>query len=99
MDDHNDNRLELFMESLRGIKPAEPNPFFYTKLKGRMQGQYHDATMFPKPSWIIAILFIFLATNTWMIIQERNTKQQTAEKTAPEQVFAETYNLNSNSNY
>jgi hypothetical protein len=100
MDEYNDNRLaDEFLESLRGMQPAEPNPFFYTKLKGRMQHQYQGGNSFFKPGWIIGILLFFLTINTWMIIQEGNKKQQTAEKKSPAQVFAETYNLNSDSNY
>ncbi len=87
------------LQSLQGMKPAEINPFFYTKLKGRMEQQFTRQGFFFKPVWVIGTLVFFLTINVWMIVQKGDTSQQTAEKKSAEQLFAETYNLNSDSNY
>ena len=88
-----------YLQSLQGIKDAETNPFFYTRLKGRMLQQQKQAGFFFRPAWAVIALCFFLTINIWMISQEKNIKQDTSQKKSPVQVFAETYNLNSNSNY
>ncbi|MEO8769385.1 MAG: hypothetical protein ABI402_04855 [Ferruginibacter sp.] len=88
-----------YLQSLQEMKAAETDPFFYTRLKGRMQQQQKQTGFLFKPAWAIATLSFFLTINIWMILQEKNSKIETAEKKSPVQVFAETYNLNSDSNY
>ena len=89
-----------YLQSLDGIRAADPGPFFYTRLKGNMQRQQKQAGNFYKPAWAIITLCFFLAVNIWMITQDKNNGQQTNnETTSSVQAFAETYNLNSNPNY
>ena len=88
-----------YLQSLEGMRHAETDPFFYTRLKGRMQQQQKQPGYFFKPTLAVTALSFFLTINIWMIIQEKNSKPETAEKKSAVQVFAETYNLNSDSNY
>ncbi|MEO6670738.1 MAG: hypothetical protein ABIN36_14750 [Ferruginibacter sp.] len=98
-DDSNTNLVDSYLQSLEGMTEAEHNPFFYTRLKGRMQQQQKQVGFFFKPAWAILTLGIFLTFNIWMVTQQQNIKQDKAEKKSSLQVFAETYNLNSVSNY
>jgi hypothetical protein len=88
-----------FLQSLQGMEAVEPDPFFYTRLTGRMQRQDKQTGSFFKPAWAVIALCFFLAINTWMIFQEKNIKKDMVENRSPEQAFAETYHLNSDSNY
>lgn len=86
-----------YMQSLEGIKPAEASPYFYTKLKGRMQ--QIESGSFYKPAWAIAALCCFLIINIWMVTEVKKNSGQRTESSSPAQAFAETFNLNSQSNY
>ncbi len=88
-----------YLESLRGMKAVDADPFFYTRLKGRMLREQKQTGYFYKPAWTIITLCFFLAINIWMVLQVRNNSQDTTEKTSSAQAFAETYNLNNESNY
>ena len=72
--------VDEYMQSLEGIKDAEADPFFYTRLKGRMQLQQKQTGFFVKPALAVAALSFFLTINIWMIMQEKNSKTETAEK-------------------
>ena len=91
--------LDEYLQSLDDLKAVETDPFFYTKLKGRMLQQEKPSIFFFKPAWVVVTLSFFLVINTWMILQKKNSRLETTESKSSIQVFAETYNLNSDSNY
>ncbi len=98
MENHSTSLADDFLQSLQGMKEVETDPFFYTRLKGRMQ-QHVKPVFFLKPAWVIATLAFFVSLNIWMISQGSDINNNLAEKKSAEQVFAETYNLNSATNY
>ncbi|MBC7535449.1 MAG: hypothetical protein H7258_07130 [Ferruginibacter sp.] len=87
-----------YLQSLKGMEAAAIDPFFYTRLKGRMQKPEASRSAF-KPAWAIVTLSLFLSLNIWMIGNERKINQQVTEKRSAFEFFAETYNLSSDSNY
>ncbi|MFT3911184.1 MAG: hypothetical protein QM737_17320 [Ferruginibacter sp.] len=100
MEDNSDSPLlNEYLQSLKGMKAVEADPFFYTRLKGKMQQRMPQKQFSYKPAWAIITLAFFITINIWMIMQVSTTKQDTTEKKPSVQVFAETYNLNSDSNY
>jgi hypothetical protein len=89
-----------YLKSLEEMQAADPGTYFYTRLKGRMQQQQKHRGYIYKPAWAILTLVFFLVVNIWMIILEKNSRQQNTNETAASvQAFAETYNLESKSNY
>lgn len=99
MQENNNTPLaDEFMKSLEGITAAETNPFFYTRLRGRMQEKSHKA-YYPKPAWAIIVLCFFLTINIWMIAQERKSNKMIVEKKSSVEAFAESYDLYTESNY
>lgn len=84
-----------YLQSLQEIREAETDPYFYTRLKARMEKQLPDAgTGFTlKPAWVVSILMIFLFINTFFLVtQLKNSKDKTVEDTTL-QNFASGYDL------
>ena len=81
-----------FLKSIEGLQQVETSPFFYTRLRGRMQ-KY--VTPRVQPSFAIVLLTIFLAANIFFLSGIFNTPQNES----PAEAFATTYNLTVESNY
>ena len=90
----NTRLTDEYLQSLEGLQQAEASPFFYTRLKGRMQ-QHHPASRL-QPSFVIVLLSIFLAANIFFLSNITNQPQQ---NNSPAQAFGTTYNLSADSNY
>ena len=56
------------MQSLNGIKPALAPDFFYTRLKGKLQQQEKEVLFILRPSFITAVLSIFLMLNIFSLL-------------------------------
>lgn len=89
-----------YMQSLKGMQPADLPPFFYTRLKARMET---DAT--PKPSFLlrpvlaVAALSVVLLLNIVALVQQhRKVLPEESKNTTIEQ-FTSDFNLTTNSNY
>ena len=87
-----------YLQSLNGIESVEVNSFFYPALKSRMQQEYVPAYSTHRLSWTLFTLAIFIAINLFVILKTSYAKSETPGR-SPVEIFAETYNLNSNSNY
>lgn len=82
------------LQALQGMQEAETDPFFYTRLKARMEKQEQPGWVFPlKPVWLIAPLLLLLAVNGWVLVQRSKDREATATTTATLQQFAASYNL------
>ena len=81
-----------YLHRIEGLKQAEVSPYFYTRLKGRMQ---QPSIPRIQPSIAIILLTIFLAANIFFLSGIFNQPQQQS----PVQAFASMYNLSSDSNY
>lgn len=84
---------EQYLQSLEGIQQVGVSPFFYTRLKGRMQ---QHATPRLQPSFAIILLTVSLAINIFFLSGIFNQPQH---NTSPAQAFAKTYNLAGDYNY
>jgi hypothetical protein len=63
------------LESLEGIQRAEPKPFFYTRLIGRMQRDEKTlwettGSFLSKPVVVIASLCMILAFNAFILLRQ-----------------------------
>ncbi len=98
-------KIEATIQSLNGIQRVAPMPFFYTRLRARMEKEKNTAPIswmpLGKPVWLIATLFVFLVLNAIMIKQSSNAKnkQLSASETPSLQSFASEFELNNTSNY
>ena len=88
-----------YLQSLEGMKPAGTEDFFYTRLVARME-RGKEASRYPlRPAFVIGVLTVCLFANSAMIIYQQNKNNQVEIKTTAAQNFAESFNLNVDSNY
>ncbi len=86
--------VEEHLQALQGMREAETDPFFYTRLKARMDNPQQPGWVFPlKPAWLIAPLALLLAVNGWMLVQRSKNREAATTTVATLQQFAASYNL------
>jgi hypothetical protein len=84
-----------YLKSVEGIKEAEASPFFYTKVKARMERKTEEKKgwIFQlRPAYIITMLLIFLSINAFVVISQVQSKK-TETKSSALKSFANSYNL------
>ena len=91
--------IEKTMQSLDGITTAEPQPFFYTRLKVRMENA--QAAMPPQMRWVLkpAYLFSTLAIIILLnIVSAMNYSKSTNQNSDEQSIegFAKEYGFDSN---
>ena len=91
--------VDSYLESVAGIKEVEPEPFFYTRLSGRMQAQ--EVWQLPlRPAWIITGLLLLLAINGFIAFSPaKKDGQDVVVNQVSLQNFASAYDLTVQSNY
>lgn len=85
------NEVEKTMNALHGIKEAEAPPFFYTRLKARMENELVSRPKLGwllKPAMVIPTLLLVIGMNIYTVV---NLNELPSSKEA----FTESYNLNS----
>ncbi|MDQ7948376.1 MAG: hypothetical protein REI78_12175 [Pedobacter sp.] len=89
----NSQITDQYLESLDGIRPAEPKAFFYDRLIDRLANeQQEDQWSFPlRPTWMIASLTILLIVNTLILL--RKDHRTTDRSQATIESFANAYDL------
>jgi hypothetical protein len=92
--------VDEHLQSLAGMQEATTDDFFYTRLKGRMQGNdTRQGWSLPlKPIWVIGTLALLLVVNGFMLSQQFKTGQ-TKTTASPLQSFAESYDQTISSSY
>lgn len=102
MKEKNTPRVDEHLHSLQGMREAETDLFFYTRLKARMDKRREQPQwLFPlKPAWLIASLVLLLAVNGWMLWQPGTGATQTKTPEASTlQQFAASYDMTISSSY
>jgi hypothetical protein len=92
----NTDMVDDYLHSIENIQQAEPRPFFYTRLKSRMEERKQpQAPAFKlRPAFVICTLLIMLAINFWMINAQKDYRQQENNTSVTSLYnFAETYNF------
>jgi hypothetical protein len=86
---------DQYLESLNGMKEAEADPFFYTRLKARMEKETADAGWsFPlKPAWLVSLLVIFLFINAFFLVTQVKQNRVVRSQDTSLQNFASGYDL------
>lgn len=89
--------VEKTLNSLEGIKRAEPKPFFYTRLQAKMEQKLRPKA---SPSWsvrpvyVFATLAIVLMLNVVTIVTFTKSNQQPQQNET--ESFAKAYGLETN---
>jgi hypothetical protein len=73
-----EKRVNGALESLDGIRRAEPRPFFYTRLKARLENEGKNVwenlgSFLARPAVALAGLVLVLGLNAFVLIQKDNT--------------------------
>ena len=73
--------LDQHLSFIEGMQEVKPDPFFYTRLKARMEKENTIGSWeFPfKPAWVIGILVALLALNGLLIVQESKSTKGSSE--------------------
>ncbi len=81
------NRVEEVLNSLDGIQKGDPNPYFFTRLKARLER--NEKSLFEKmgvfmarPAVAISGLCLVLALNAFILIQKDNTSETSGGQVA-----------------
>ena len=75
---HNDSRAEKALDSLEGIQRAEPQPFFYTRLRARFEREEKNVwetigSFLARPAVAVGSLCLILALNVFILTQKETT--------------------------
>jgi hypothetical protein len=92
---------DSYLQSVEGMQPVELPPFFYTRLKARMEQSVEGRPSFmAKPVLAIALLGLVLVLNTVVLVQQHSAKPQasSAANNAFDS-FTNDFNLITGSNY
>lgn len=95
------NMVDDHLKALTGMQEAETDPFFYTRLKARMENrQMQQGWNFPvKPVWLISTLLLLLIINGFVITQQFKTKNTAVTTGSSLQSFAASYDQTVSTNY
>ena len=84
-----------YLQSLNNIKEAETDPFFYTRLKARIDTEMGLARNFfiLKPLWMVSILAVLLVINGFFLATQVKQIKETSSQSTSIQNFATGYDL------
>lgn len=101
-----ENEVLRTLHSLDGIQRAELNPFFYTRLRAKMDQQNSGwervYSFISRPVIAIAILLVVMAVNTWTVWGTTNAEESNAAEnnnTIISEIASEYNQVASTSNY
>lgn len=99
-----DQKVEQTLESLDGIQRAEPNPFFYTRVIGRLQRNEQSVwekagSFISRPLVVIAGLVLILAVNIAIVLTQNSTSATSLPVAAEQQSTDNEYILASSSSF
>lgn len=101
----NKNRADQILNSFDGIQPSEVPPFFYTRLKARMERELTEnapPAFFLRPAFLTISLSLVLILNIIFLTKPGNENIPSSGKSNTAtgiQSFADAYNLNTSSVY
>jgi uncharacterized membrane protein YdfJ with MMPL/SSD domain len=92
-------KVDAVMDSLSGVERAMPQPYFYTRLRARLDGKQKTvwddiSRVITRPAFAVLSLSLIILLNTFVIFSEGST-----ESTAESQEFAVVDEYNRTSSY
>jgi hypothetical protein len=99
-----EQRIEKALESLDGIQRATPQPYFYTRLKARLDRKERDwagiTGFISRPAYALAMICLVLLINTWAVMNNSNESNQVNSiQVATDQQLPDEYNVAVNTFY
>jgi hypothetical protein len=102
MDTRKNIPMEEVLSSLDGCERAAVSPYFYTRLKAKMENLQDKELPAVRPFWVfrpayaLALLTVVLLINAAVIFNGRSTKETTTADTDTIQSIASEYSLADN---
>jgi hypothetical protein len=87
--------VDTYLESVQGMQEATTDPFFYTRLRVKMDRKQRSL----KPVWMVAGLSLLLIINGFLLAQQFTVRQGQVATSSPLQSFAASYDLTIQSSY
>jgi hypothetical protein len=103
MNTHDSERnIERILDSLEGLQRATPRPYFFTRIKARLEKRengWSGITHFiSRPAYALAMVVFVIGINVWIVYQrDDNMTANNAAQVATE--LPEEYNLAVNTFY
>jgi len=70
-------RVEDTMNSLDGIQRATPKPYFYTRLRAKMNNEANNwsgiAGLIRRPAYAFTMIAVVVSLNAWLIFKNNNS--------------------------
>jgi hypothetical protein len=89
-----------YLQALEGLRPADLPPYFYTRLRARMERNGVEPAGFRwRPALAVAVLGLVLALNTVALLQQRRPSGPAAPQKGALESFASDFDLYTTSNY
>jgi hypothetical protein len=97
-------RIEKALESLDGIQRATPQPYFYTRLKARLDRKEREWSgitgIISRPAYALAMICVVLLVNTWAVMNSSDESSQVNPiQVATDQQLPDEYNVAVNTFY
>lgn len=95
------NLTDEYLESLNGMREAETPPFFYTRLKARMEKENEKQgwNFSVKPVWLVTILAFFFLINSFLLVTFLHQDKESFSQNTTLQSFASGYGLSVSSSF
>jgi hypothetical protein len=77
----NDYWKDEILDSIKGIRKAEPNPFLFTRIEARLDQSTKPLLPLRKVSMVVAGLVALLVLNTWIIFNINNSGSSEKKET------------------
>ena len=92
--------VDEYLEILGNAGEVETDPFFYTRLKARMENEIaQEGRAITKPAWLVAALSLFLIANSYFVVTGSWQNKETSVQGTSLQNFASEYNLSVSTPY
>ena len=96
------NNVRATIDSLDGIKPATPGPFFFTRVQARLYKSEKNiweklSGFIARPTIAIAMVTLIILMNTVAVLQHKNTSNLALDQS--EQSIYEEFNVAVNNFY
>lgn len=92
--------VDEYLESLQQAGEVDTDPFFYTRLKARMENEIvQEGRPLLKPGWLVGALSLFLVVNSYFLVTGSWQSKETAAQGTSLQNFATEYNLSVSTPY
>ena len=92
--------VDEYLQSLQGINEAQTDPYFYTRLKARMEKENFLEGKLPlQPALLVSILSLFVFINSFFLVTESKRGSDTSSQNTSLQNFASGYDLSVSTPY